>query len=207
MNIHSQEAMLQTPTTTPARKPRSDKRRDIMEAALDLFVERGFHGTAVPALAQRAGVGAGTIYRYFQNKEALVNELYRHWKGAIAAHVVAGMSTDLPARELFGRLWTQTIEFAAEHPKAFAFLELHHHSSYLDSESQAVEERAVLLANTLITVMQARGAVKEMPSELLMSLIYGAIVGFVRGASEGRYELDEMHSKHAETCTWEAIRL
>ena len=51
-----------------------------MAAALELFVERGFYGTAVPEIAERAGVGAGTIYRYFESKEALVNALYREQK-------------------------------------------------------------------------------------------------------------------------------
>jgi len=63
----------------------TDKREAIMGAALDLFVERGFHGTAVPEIAQAAGVGAGTIYRYFEHKEALVNALYRPEKQAFAA--------------------------------------------------------------------------------------------------------------------------
>ena len=72
-------------TATAAASSKTDKRGAILEAALSLFVERGFHGTAVPALADRAGVGAGTIYRYFKNKEGLVNELYREWKSALIA--------------------------------------------------------------------------------------------------------------------------
>src|SRR4051812_14698782 len=62
------------------RKHAGDKRESIMSAALDLFVERGFFGTAVPEIADRAGVGAGTIYRYFESKEALVNAIYREQK-------------------------------------------------------------------------------------------------------------------------------
>ena len=50
-----------------------DKREAILAAALEAFVEKGFHGTAVPEIAARAGVGAGTIYRYFESKEAVVN--------------------------------------------------------------------------------------------------------------------------------------
>jgi len=46
---------------------RGDKRETILAAALELFVERGFYGTAVPEIAERAGVGAGTIYRYFES--------------------------------------------------------------------------------------------------------------------------------------------
>ena len=45
-----------------------DKREAILEAALELFAERGFHGTAVPLIAAKAHVGAGTIYRHFKDK-------------------------------------------------------------------------------------------------------------------------------------------
>ncbi|MBA3542140.1 MAG: helix-turn-helix transcriptional regulator, partial [Deltaproteobacteria bacterium] len=37
-----------------------DKRRIILDAALTVFAERGFHGTAVPEVAEAAGVGTGT---------------------------------------------------------------------------------------------------------------------------------------------------
>jgi AcrR family transcriptional regulator len=58
MNIHS----LVNATAAPHV---DDKREAILGAALELFAERGFHGTAVPQIADKAGVGAGTIYRYF----------------------------------------------------------------------------------------------------------------------------------------------
>ena len=72
------------------RSPRravGDKREAILAAATELFVERGFHGTTVPEIAERAGVGAGTIYRHFASKEAVVNELFRLHKQALTARV------------------------------------------------------------------------------------------------------------------------
>jgi len=208
MNIHSQKPMpiLSTePAPSPSPKKASRKREDILEAALALFVDRGFHGTAVPALAQRANVGAGTIYRYFENKEALVNELFRQWKTAIAEHVTAGFDPSLAPRQLFAEFWGRTVEFAVRHPRAFAFLELHHHSSYLDDKSRAVEESVVTMARGLIESMKTASALKNMPAELLMSVIYGALIGFVRGSWEGRYALNSENSADAEECAWSAI--
>src|SRR5688500_20283129 len=51
----------------------TDKRDAIMDAALELFVERGFCGTAVPEIADQAGVVAATIYRYSESHDALGN--------------------------------------------------------------------------------------------------------------------------------------
>ena len=61
---------------------RPDRRESIMDAALACFVERGFYGTAIPQIADKANIAAGTIYHYFESKEALVNALYRDVEGS-----------------------------------------------------------------------------------------------------------------------------
>ncbi|MBQ4491867.1 MAG: helix-turn-helix transcriptional regulator, partial [Deltaproteobacteria bacterium] len=50
-----------------------DRRTSILEAALGLIAERGFHGTPAALIAERAGVGVGTIYRYFRDKDELIH--------------------------------------------------------------------------------------------------------------------------------------
>jgi len=48
-----------------------DKRREILEAALRVFSERRFHEVLIEDVAATAGVGKGTIYRYFDTKDDL----------------------------------------------------------------------------------------------------------------------------------------
>ena len=48
-----------------------EKRLAILEQAIRTFAETGFRGTDVQVIADRAGVGKGTVYRYFQNKNEL----------------------------------------------------------------------------------------------------------------------------------------
>ena len=52
--------------------PLPARQEAILQAALQLFAERGYHGTAVPEVASLAGVGTGTIYRYFESKHKLL---------------------------------------------------------------------------------------------------------------------------------------
>jgi AcrR family transcriptional regulator len=49
----------------------------ILDAALEVFSEKGFHVTTVDEIAEHAGVGKGTLYRHFANKETLFNELVK----------------------------------------------------------------------------------------------------------------------------------
>src|SRR5258708_14453597 len=52
-------------------------RQRLVRAALELFTTRGYHDTTTPLLAKKAGIAEGTIYRHFDSKEHLLNELYR----------------------------------------------------------------------------------------------------------------------------------
>ena len=64
-------------------KPRWERRKDarpqeLLAAAIDLFVERGFASTRLEDVARRAGVSKGTLYLYFDNKEELFKAVVRN---------------------------------------------------------------------------------------------------------------------------------
>ena len=63
-----------SPGPAAARLSTKDK---ILEAALEVFSDKGYHVATVDEIAEHAGLGKGTVYRYFANKEALFNELVR----------------------------------------------------------------------------------------------------------------------------------
>ena len=65
-----------------APRPRWERRKDarpaeLLAAALDLFVEKGYAGTRLDDVAARAGVSKGTLYLYFENKEELFKAVVR----------------------------------------------------------------------------------------------------------------------------------
>ncbi|MQA23041.1 TetR/AcrR family transcriptional regulator [Rugamonas rivuli] len=70
---------MQAPQDT---KPRWERRKDarpqeLLAAALDQFVERGYAATRLEDVARRAGVSKGTLYLYFANKEELFKAVVR----------------------------------------------------------------------------------------------------------------------------------
>ncbi len=63
---------------TPKRERRKEARPgELLEAALDLFVEKGFSATRAEEVAARAGVSKGTLFLYFQSKEDLFKAVVR----------------------------------------------------------------------------------------------------------------------------------
>ncbi|MGB3596970.1 MAG: helix-turn-helix domain-containing protein, partial [Pseudomonas neustonica] len=73
----------------------------------------------MPALAEQAQVGTGTIYRYFSSKEALVNELFREQKRANSIRLYGGLDLTLPAKQLFAAVWQRMADFSRSDPDAY----------------------------------------------------------------------------------------
>lgn len=74
------EDILSNINTAPAnRDSRKDgvaeKRNRIFTAAIKVFAKDGFHGATIDKIASAAGIGKGSIYRYFKSKEVLLDEL------------------------------------------------------------------------------------------------------------------------------------
>lgn len=178
------------------------KRDAVLDAALELFEERTYGGTPMPLVAERAGVGAGTIYRYFPSKEALASAIYRDGKEQMRGYLVDGIPDGLDPRAEFGHWWRQLFAFAADHPAAFAFLETHHHASYLDASAKASGAPVEVAAAALVARAQAAGAVRAGPPAELIAMVFGAFVGLVRAARDGHVTLDGAMCDRTETAIW-----
>jgi AcrR family transcriptional regulator len=191
---------------TPGVTMQTAKRDAILEAALDLFAYRGFHGTAVPLVAEKAGVGAGTLYRYFESKEALVNALYQKLKLELGQALLADFPSDKPHRERFRDMWRRLFAYAHRNRAAVKFLELHHHGSYLDTRSRQVHLVLVDSLSKLVVEAQERKILRPMKPALLISLVYGAFVGLVKGSWDGFFAITPEIIDEGERAIWDAIR-
>jgi TetR/AcrR family transcriptional regulator len=98
----------------PLVNPRWERRKEarpaeIISAALDLFVEKGFAATKLDEIAIRAGVSKGTLYLYFSSKEEMFKAVVRETIVPIIKEFAEGLSSsNLTATEgmdLFFRDW------------------------------------------------------------------------------------------------------
>jgi len=184
------------------------KRAAIMVAGLELFAERGFHGTTVPELAARAQVGTGTFYRYFASKEALVNELYQYWKSEYAHALLDQVRfTGSTPRALFHELWTRLRAFASNNPKVLDFLELHRHGSYLDEESRRIERGILTRLRSFVEEAQRNQVLRRASAPVLVAVVWGAFNGLFRAGTDGYLKLDQKTFDEAEEAVWSAIRV
>jgi len=109
---------------------KGDKRAAVIEAALELIAEQGFHGTPMAMIAERAGVAAGTIYRYFESKEVLIRETYNEIEKRLTIAVRKEYPEGGTVRERFIHIGRVVVEYCISCPMMFRFLEQFHNSPY-----------------------------------------------------------------------------
>lgn len=196
---------MQTRTTTskqPAPRIR-DKRAAILKAALKVFAEGGVNGVPMPALAEQAGVGTGTIYRYFASKEILVNELFREQKAAVEQRLYGGLDLQAPPRQLFEQIWERMLGYSREAPDAYRFLELQDHRPYLDQQSRETELRMLRRVASQYRALQQRGIFRnDLRAEVLMTLVWGAFVHLVKAERDGHMQLSNADAEAARNACW-----
>src|ERR1700740_1964781 len=79
MNVHS---FYQTMSFPQPDQPQ-DRRSQILDGALICFAKRGFHQTSMHDISAEAGISVGLIYRYFENKEAVISAMAARHKEEI----------------------------------------------------------------------------------------------------------------------------
>jgi AcrR family transcriptional regulator len=180
-----------------------------LQSALELLVEQGFHGAPMAAIARKAGVAAGTIYRYFESKDALITELHRELKEKITAVLEEGYPSGSPLQARFLYLVGELIRYFVTHPLHFRYMEQYFNSPYgismhrdkllgksgdhdilMDIFDQGIEQRVL----------------KELPKAVLFSLACGPLISLIRDHIIGLIVLDEALIEKATGACWDAVR-
>ncbi|NAS27101.1 TetR family transcriptional regulator [Herbidospora sp. NEAU-GS84] len=176
-------------------------RAALLDAALAVFNERTYGDTPVAEVAERAGVSVGTLYRYFPSKEALGNAVYRLWKQRLGERLAAERSADASYASTFAAMFRTFVGFAADHPEAFAFLELQQHEGYLDVDSRTASTSIDQTAVDFVSEGQKAGEIRAGDPQMLVALVYGALVGLVKARRAGLTLTDEDLAA-AQAATW-----
>jgi AcrR family transcriptional regulator len=87
------------PMRTPAKPRQLRRRREIMDAAAEVFALKGYHAATTRDIADRLGMQPGSLYYYFESKEAALEEICRIGGSEFADHLEGIIAAARPARE------------------------------------------------------------------------------------------------------------
>jgi AcrR family transcriptional regulator len=154
-----------------------DKKDLIINAALKLFVDNGFHGTATSKIAQEAGVATGTLFQYFKTKDELVIALYIHIKNELTAFILKNTAENADIKETIKSQILSSLFWALDNAIKFRFIQQFHTSPYIGQVEQEVLHKQVEPHLTLIQKGIKQGVLKPLPADLVYSLMSNQVFG------------------------------
>lgn len=193
-------------------KVKKDKRAAIIRATLELVAERGFHGAPAAAIAERAGVGIGTIYRYFENKDVLIMAVMKDFEDRVAEELLKkGYMADGPVKERFTQLVRGILHYNIRHPREFKFIEQFMNSPYgakCRSDKMYSELEPEGIAGAFISMFAdgiSLGEVKDLPLPVLHAITFGPVTLAIRDHILGLVKMDEKLIDATVKACWDAV--
>jgi AcrR family transcriptional regulator len=154
--------------------PRPSRESEILDAALACFAQRGYDGTRVRHIAERAGVSEAALYRHHPSKEAVALALfathmtrYAETLGAIAG------DSDRTVEARVRAIVAASLDARREDPDAHAFV-IGHQSRFLAS-LPADFPYPLRVVEGLVADGQRDGSVKPGPTRVLTALVLGCM--------------------------------
>jgi AcrR family transcriptional regulator len=188
--------------------PTKDKRAIILQAALELIAERGFHGAPMSLVAQRAGVSAGIIYHYFDSKEALIHALYRQIEADFSRALLVGSPQSLPVAEAFTQIWLNAYRFYRDHPHEARFLEQYKHSPFHQAAAVSHEQLAdsdfAFMAQVFATDPADR-PIKDFPLDVIYELTLGVAARIAYHYSADKPAIGDRLLEQIAGACWKSI--
>jgi AcrR family transcriptional regulator len=154
-----------------------DKKEIIVNTAMYLFVELGFHGTATSKIAQQAGVANGTLFNYFKTKDELIFTIYHTILEEKDRFILENMSSPSISKESFQSLFFTSLFWSLENRNQYHYLQQFNHSPYFELLSPLILKQEedplfILIQNGIDVIL-----LKPMPAGFIFSLVTAHING------------------------------
>jgi Transcriptional regulator len=104
------------------RLPAEQRRTQLLEVAIELFAEHGFHATSMEDIADAAGVTKPVLYQHFPSKRALYRELIDDVDTQLTHRLVLATTSAATGRERVQEGFAAYFRFVSEHRAAFRLL-------------------------------------------------------------------------------------
>lgn len=99
---------------------RQAAKESIRTAAMEIFIEKGYHDAAIEEIAQRAGVSKGLIYNYYKGKEELLADMVKKRIEDINHVMQIAAALDSPTEQLI-HIIEGALNNVKQHPKVYKF--------------------------------------------------------------------------------------
>ena len=153
-----------------ARPLSEDKRTAILEAAAEVVATLGVSAPTAK-IAKRAGVGEGTLFTYFANKDELLNQLYLELKTDLRDAMMTGYPAGKSLVDRNRHVWDRFIGWGSAHPLKRRAMRQLAVSDRITEESKKRIERAFGEFDDMMRECMSRGAMRRQPASFVSAIM------------------------------------
>ncbi len=168
-----------------------ERKRQLVDAAIVLFAERGYSATRILDICDRAGVAKGLFYWYFPTKLDLFTELVRSMRHQLRRAQADAMDDEADALTRIHQGTAASVRFMAEHATYFSLVEVERADPTIADALRHGSDVYLDDVTALIMEAQAIGTVIDADPQLLALGVLGAVSSFSNAWRSGRIEMSD----------------
>ncbi len=188
------------------RQKTGNKAAALRNAAIDELVAHGLSSASVNRIAERAEVSIGTLYRYYQGKDALFSDCYLHLKQDLSqVMLTATQGQETPDQKIWAALKAYA-QHALAAPEHVICIEILSNSKILDKETQ---DAVAAIEVDLIHLLQSGvddGSLRPAPLTALATMLLAPIIHTARRIALGGSQPEPAYMNTLIEMCWNSVR-
>lgn len=183
------------------------KQAALIAATLQQATERGLGALSVAAIARQAGVSPGTVYIYYQDKDALLEATFLAVSDRLIDAALAGITRGHDLRSRLHGVWRALFALALSDPRPFRFHDQFVHSSHMHDGLRERNEQRLAPMLEAFERGQREGVLKPIGLELIEAFMFRPIHSLVHGQGCRPFTPSAENIDTAFEMAWDAIAL
>ena len=182
-----------------------NKRQLIFDATEKIISTKGLQGLSMQQIANEAGVAAGTIYRYFKDKDELISELRKNVLRVVAEHILKDSRVGT-LEQRFKRIWFNIVDFGRKRTQTNLSYEQYIHLPGIDSDPhQTFEKTTFGDLHMFFEEGKAQGLFHSLQNKALYAISLEPAVALGRSIRRGQLKYDKAELELVCNLCWQTI--
>ena len=157
----------------------------ILTAALDLFVDHGFHNVSVHDVQKKANVSIGSIYNHFRGKEGIAKSLYSHLLKEFEEMIDEVIDKEQSHRERCNRIIYQLLEYTETRRNVISFMLHAKHREFLPDEPPICSSTPFKAMKNIVQQAMAEGEIRRGEPWVITAAIFGGAIRLIHLRLDG----------------------
>ena len=186
-------------------KRNEDKREIIFEAILISIAKYGLNAP-MSKIVKESGISTGVFYHYFENKETMIDELYKKLKYDFLDATLCDYDDEYMFFEQFRKIWINSVNYLVAHPNALKLFWQFENAPHLVPRLEAIHTEKINIYVKFIEKGIDAGLVKDLPLIIISDLTIGTGMQVAKNAINEIITLDDDLMEALVCASWDSIK-